>query len=71
MDGRARHFIFDLSVLFLAVFCAKWLHKAGSNPTNLVSAKLCRSAGWTGGGPHLVLASSTDVIVSKLALLEA
>ena len=36
---------------FLAVFCAKWLHKAGSSPTNLTSARLRRSAGGTGGGP--------------------
>ena len=55
---------------FLAGFCAKWLHKAGSNPTNLASAKLCRSADrrdWR--WPHL--ACSMDLIVSKFALLEA
>ena len=36
---------------FLVVFCVKWLHKAVSNQTNLASAKLCRSAGGTRGGP--------------------
>ena len=30
---------------FLAGFCAKWLHKAGSSPTNLTSARLGRPAG--------------------------
>ena len=50
---------------FLAFFCTKWVHKAGSNPTNHASWKLCRSRRW----PHL--ACSMDVIVSKFALLEA
>ena len=36
---------------FLAFFCTKWLHKACSNPTNLTSARLHRSADGTGGGP--------------------
>ena len=62
-NGRARNYIFYLSMLFFDFVCAKWLHKAGSNPTDWLSGHVARPT------KGLSVASAAGITALTMAVL--